>query len=239
MPNAFDQAASSGALSKTKWGTLTLIVLFHLAMIVALARAFAPDFTNSVVDQATSILTVNIAAPEEKPEPPPVPDEGAAAAEGKQAKPRDAVVPPRIIPAKPTQAPPVASTGQENQSGASATGAGTGGGGEGIGTGSGQAGTGTGNGNRKLEKTAGDINSSKDYPKKTRALRIDQSVTILLSVGTDGKVTDCRVTEPSPDAEADRITCKLAIKRFRFNPATNASGEPTTGTYRWRQRWYY
>ena len=65
------------------------------------------------------------------------------------------------------------------------------------------------------------------------------AVTILLTVDPDGRVRDCRVTQPSPDAEADAITCRLASERFRFRPARNAAGEAVTGKYAWRQRWFY
>jgi protein TonB len=46
------------------------------------------------------------------------------------------------------------------------------------------------------------------------------------------------VVEPSPDPEADRITCRLAEERFRFRPARNAGGEPVAAQYGWRQRWF-
>jgi len=168
-----------------------------------------------------------------------VPDEGAAAEEGPRAKPRAVIAPKVAIPVSPSPAPRASSTGEETQAGASDAGQGTGAGGEGSGTGSGLSGSGQGNGFRKLEKIAGDINSARDYPKKTRELRIGHSVTILLTVGADGLVKDCRVTEPSPDAEADRITCRLAAERFRFRPATDARGNPMAGKYAWRQRWFY
>ncbi|KPL69428.1 energy transducer TonB [Erythrobacter sp. SG61-1L] len=238
-----EQMPGKSPRRRPKWGTLALVVLFHLLVIAGLARAFAPSFTAQVVEQAASVLTVTITAPSEEPPAPtasPEPDEGAAAPQGKQAKPREVSAPPAQIPVKPTAAPPVSSTGSENQSGARDEGEGTGAGGEGSGTGSGASGSGQGNGGaRKLEKLAGDINSAKDYPKKTRDLRIGHSVTIQLTVGTDGLVKDCKVVEPSPDTQADAITCSLARERFRFNPATNARGEPVVGQYRWRQRWFY
>ena len=59
-----------------------------------------------------------------------------------------------------------------------------------------------------------------------------------MTVGTDGRASNCRVTEPSPDPEADRITCRLAVERFRFKPATDAIGNPVPATYGWRQRWF-
>ena len=36
-------------LRRPRWGTLALVVLLHLAVLAALVRAFAPDFTARVV----------------------------------------------------------------------------------------------------------------------------------------------------------------------------------------------
>ncbi len=239
-----EQAPQDLRRRRPKWGTLSLVVLFHVLVIAGLARAFAPDLTAAAVKQAVSILTVSVTAPEDppsaEPERPPEPDEGASGEEGRKATPRPTSAPQVKVPIKPAlPAPRASSTGTENQSGAGASGEGTGGADAGSGTGSGNAGSGQGNGVRKLEKLAGDISSANDYPKKTRDLRIGQSVTILLTVGKDGLVKDCVVTEPSPDAQADQITCKLARERFRFRPATDARGNPIVGKYAWRQRWFY
>lgn len=225
---------------KPKWGTLTLVVLFHLVVIAGLGRAFAPQLTSHVVEQAVAVLNVTITAPEDKPSASPVPDEGSAAEQGEKAKPREVSAPPRAIPIpkKPTEAPPVSGAGAENNSGASAAGTGTGAGGDGAGTGSGNGGNGQGNGGaRKLEKIAGDINSARDYPVPPggREARFGTSVTIALTVGPDGKPTACRVVRASPLPETDAITCRLAMERFRFRPATDRDGNPVSATYGWRQ----
>lgn len=236
-----DETPGTPPRRRPKWGTLAFVVLLHVLAIIALARAFAPAFTARVVEQAASVLTVTITAPSEEPPPAsPEPDEGAAAPEGREAKPREISAPVARLPVRPSAAPPVSSTGNENRSGAREDGEGSGAGGEGAGTGSGQSGSGQGNGGaRRLEKIAGDINSAKDYPKKSRDLRIGHSVTIQLTIGTDGLVKDCKIAEPSPDAQADAITCRLARERFRFNPALDVQGNPVAGQYRWRQRWFY
>jgi protein TonB len=102
-------------------------------------------------------------------------------------------------------APLVTSTGNQVVSGARETGEGTGAGGQGSGTGSGAGGQGQGAGGAsKPVKIAGDINSARDYPRATRDLRIGDYVIVALTVGTDGRVQDCRIHRPSRDAEADR-----------------------------------
>lgn len=225
-------------------GFAVLIVLLHLALLYGLMRALAPDLTVRTVDRALSVFTVTVTTPDPPATPPaepePRPEEGTAGAEGRKAEPRAAMAPKAAIPIAKAPAPPVAAQGTQDSSGAQQTGAGTGAGGEGVGTGSGRGGAGRGGMPAKgVEKIAGDINSAKDYPRKTREQRIGRSVTVMLAVGTDGRVTDCRVTEPSPDAAADAITCRLASERFRFRPATDTSGNPVAGKYAWRQRWFY
>jgi protein TonB len=60
----------------------------------------------------------------------------------------------------------------------------------------------------------------------------------VLTVGTDGRVRSCRIHKPSPDAEADAITCRLARERFRFRPATDRAGNPIESEFGWQQRWF-
>ena len=90
------------------------------------------------------------------------------------------------------------------------------------------------------EKVAGDIRSARDYPVPPggRETRFGQSVTLAMTVGVDGRASDCRILRPSNDPVADRITCELAIERFRFRPARNADGEPVAATYGWRQEFF-
>lgn len=231
---------------KPRWGTLALVLLLHLAAFAGLLRAFAPDLTQAVIDEATSLVTVTVVTrPEPEPSPSPSPDpasvdEGAAGNEGKKATPRAVVAPPAPIP-RPNPAPRAASTGSANQSGARDQGDGTGAGGAGDGTGSGGSGQGQGGTPAsRPEKIAGDINDARDYPVPPggRDARKGHSVTIYMTVGVDGRAGNCRVVQPSPDADADRITCVMAVERFRFKPAMDAAGNPVPAEYGWRQRWF-
>jgi len=51
--------------------------------------------------------------------------------------------------------------------------------------------------------------------------------TSLLTIGTDGKVTDCRITKSSGNAALDERSCQLQM-RFRFPPEHDASGKAVT-----------
>ena len=79
--------------------------------------------------------------------------------------------------------------------------------------------------------------SNRDYPR--RALREErEGVTrFRLTVGADGRVTNCQVTGSSGHSDLDEETCKLMQRRGRFNPATDGNGQDTTGTWSSAVRW--
>jgi protein TonB len=52
-----------------------------------------------------------------------------------------------------------------------------------------------------------------------------------LDIGTDGRVTDCRVTRSTGHAALDTATCSLVQRRARFAPAKDSSGRATAGVY--------
>jgi protein TonB len=225
----------------TRFAVLIAVILLHVAAILALIRAFAPDFTGQVTEQVLAAFTVTVTTPQPSPSPAPQAREtsGAAAEVGRKARPRPVAAPsPKVAIAKQT-APKAASQGNDVTSGTADAGTGTGAGGQGSGTGSGTGGDGQGGGAQKLQKIAGDINSARDYPKSSRDKRIGDYVIVVLTVGTDGRVSDCRIRRASRDPEADAITCRLATQRFRFRPATDGNGNAVVSTYGWQQRWFY
>lgn len=79
--------------------------------------------------------------------------------------------------------------------------------------------------------------TTNDYP--TRALREEREGTtgFRVTVGADGRVTDCQVTSSSGSPDLDEAACANVRRRARFNPATDGEGNPTTGTYSNRVRW--
>lgn len=228
--------------ARPRWGLIALIVLAHIAVGFGLARALAPDFTRRIIANATRTVTVFVTTPTPTAEPTPRPREGAAARQAKKARPRPVAAPkPKIPLPQPSLAPPVASIGTADSSGARDKGSGTGAHGEGQGTGSGQEGNGMGDAPVTAPiKIAGNIRSAADYPPPPggRQTRFGQSVIIYMRVGIHGRASDCRVVKPSNDPEADRITCELAVKRFRFKPAQDANGNPVPSTYGWEQRFF-
>lgn len=237
------QTSFVSARRRPRWWVIALVALGHLLALYGLVRAFAPDAMQSVERSVLSTFNATIAAPPPPPpEAEPVPDEGAAGAPGKQAVPKPVTAStPRIPVASPIPVPPASSTGSANTSGANDSGAGTGAAGSGEGTGSGRGGGGQGGvAVTKPVKIAGDIASASDFPVPPggRQARFGTSVTVYMTVGVDGRASNCRVVRPSPDREADALVCRLAEQRFRFRPATDSQGNPVPATYGWRQEWF-
>ena len=233
--------ANQQAFSRDRFVATGLALALHLGVlwVVVLGFGGVPALLPEVKDR---FVTQTFDVPLEKPQPSPSPTApepaGASGEEGRKAVARPVIAKARV-PSRKELAPPVASTGRDNASGSSDKGAGTGGGGEGQGTGSGLSGTGSGGGlARQAEKIAGDIRSTRDYPVGSQEERIGKRVVILLTVAADGRVSDCRIYRPSGVPEADAVTCRLARERFRFRPATDASGNPIVSTYGWEQRWF-
>ncbi|MES2491648.1 MAG: energy transducer TonB [Pseudomonadota bacterium] len=232
---------------RVRVGAFVVVALLHLLAVAALVRAFAPGLAGKAVD--TLVTTFAVTAPTPTPSPTPLSRPsaaadaaGAAGRAGQRAVAREVMAPrPKVDLPRVSIAPPVASTGAADRSGAVSAGSGTGAGRSGEGTGSGGAGLGQGGpgGASKPVKIAGDINSARDYPVATRDLRIGDHVVVWITVGIDGRPTACRVARASRDAEADSITCRLAMARFRFTPAVGTDGRPQVGTFGWQQRWYY
>jgi protein TonB len=223
------------------------VALLHLGLIAALVHGLAGGIAALHMPDTGLVLHVMPEAmPSAKPPPPPPPPQnaarepvGAQGAAGRKARPKAVMAPPPRIVVPALVAVPVAGTGDATRSGAAANGLGTGGAMDGAGTGAGAGGNGQGGGQGGgLAKIAGDITAARDYPAAGRADRAGRQVVIVLRVDPAGMPMACRVQQPSGNDEADAITCRLAMQRFRFRPARDAQGTPVAAEYGWRQRWW-
>ena len=80
--------------------------------------------------------------------------------------------------------------------------------------------------------------NSEDYPASAhRAGEGDRDVTVLLTVGIEGRVTGCRVTRSSRVASLDSAACRIMTRRARFWPALDSVGRPRVSTARHKVRW--
>lgn len=237
-----DSTRFSARKRRLKPGTLLLIGLLHLLAFYGLVRAFAPDFTAGVERSVVSAFTVTVTTPEEPEVPEPEPDEGAAGDPGKEAVPNPVTAPsPRVVVKPDPPAPRASSTGDAVTSGAKEEGDGTGAAGSGLGAGSGRGGGGQGGiAATKPVHVSGSIDNARDYPvpEGGRQARRGNEVIVKVTVGTDGRASNCSIYRASPDAEADRITCQLVVERLRFKPATDRNGDPVAAPFYWKQRWF-
>ena len=76
-----------------------------------------------------------------------------------------------------------------------------------------------------------------DYPESAIMGDEQGSVTVRLTVGTNGRVSNCEVISPSGSRALDRATCRILQSRAKFTPARDNRGNPTTDTVTQRIRW--
>jgi periplasmic protein TonB len=79
--------------------------------------------------------------------------------------------------------------------------------------------------------------SDADYP--DAAIRNEEQGTtgFRLTVGPDGRVSNCEVTRSSGSSSLDNTTCRLMRSRARFTPARDTSGAATSDTVSASIRW--
>lgn len=75
-----------------------------------------------------------------------------------------------------------------------------------------------------------------DYPDASRRAGEEGVTGIRVTVGVDGKVSNCQVVHPSGFARLDEKACQIAERRWRFKPATE-SGQPVSATITRNYRW--
>ena len=75
------------------------------------------------------------------------------------------------------------------------------------------------------------------YPPAAQRAGAQGRVVARLTVGTDGRVSDCSVTSSSGNDDLDSTTCRIARSRVRFTPAKDDSGQPMTSSYTLPVRW--
>jgi TonB family protein len=79
--------------------------------------------------------------------------------------------------------------------------------------------------------------STEDYPAAAVRAGEQGTVEVKLSVGANGRVTNCVVTSSSGSSALDSTTCRLLTARARFTPATDSAGSPVAAEVTHRQRW--
>ena len=77
----------------------------------------------------------------------------------------------------------------------------------------------------------GDWFPQDSYPAAARREGAEGRVSVTVGIGTNGRVTDCRVVSSSGNADLDGATCRLATRNGRFTPAKDAGGQPVASSF--------
>lgn len=212
---------------------LAAVLAGHLLAIWLLLRPYAA----ALPPETAAMLLIDVPAP-------PAPPAGEAAGTAGESPPPATAARPTPAVAPNAAPPPVleaialppATNGAPAPAG---TGDGDGAaGGAGTGPGAGDGGNGAGGGAViRARRIAGSIGRG-DYPRAKTPAETGGSVTIRLEVGADGRVAGCTIIHPGRSPERDRLTCRLAMARFRYAPARDAQGRPVADVAGWRQDWW-
>jgi len=207
-------------MSGNKIIALIIVALIHIALVYALVTGLAYEGARNVIKKLT---TVDIKEPEKPKEPPPPPPKQEAAPPPPVAPPvrinvavntpqietvQVAPPPAPIVPVIAPPAPVIAPPAPKVPAKAA-----------------------------QPKGRPGDWVTTNDYP--SRALREEREGTtgFRLSVGPDGRVTNCEVTSSSGSPDLDQATCDNLRRRARFTPASDSDGQPMAGSYSSRTRW--
>jgi len=76
-----------------------------------------------------------------------------------------------------------------------------------------------------------------DYPPSAQRDGVEGTTGFRLTIGADGKVAGCAITQSSGSSLLDDTACRLLARRARFNPGKDTSGNATGGEYAGRFTW--
>ncbi|MDX5983231.1 TonB family protein [Sphingomonas echinoides] len=82
----------------------------------------------------------------------------------------------------------------------------------------------------RLKGDASSLVTADDYPPSALSSGEAGRVVVQLHISPDGRVDDCRVSLSSGFVDLDAMTCRLLIRRARYSPGQDASGNPVGAT---------
>ena len=88
-----------------------------------------------------------------------------------------------------------------------------------------------------LPTTAAAQTLNEEYPQEALEKRQQGIVLVDLTVGKDGRVSDCQVVVSPGSAALSTATCDAFVTRGRFKPARDDQGRPTSSIVKARVTW--
>ncbi len=194
---------------------IVLVALIHVAIGYTLITGLAYSAIKKAVERVTTV-DIEEEVPEEEPPPPPPPDEitpppivaPPPPINLSVAPPAITVVdvapppPPVVVPRAAPPPPPPPPPAPSQARGASPDG---------------------------LARWSARI--QENYPPRAVRDEIEGRVGVRVSIGPNGRVADCSVSNSSGSSILDEAACAGMRSYARFNPALDAAGNPTSGSY--------
>jgi protein TonB len=201
-------------MSKNRMIALGIVALLHILLGYAFITGLALKAVKAIVQPLETVNVKEEAPPPDEPPPPP---------------PKDIEIPPFVPPPEVSvvqEAAPTITVQQTVQQTAPVV----------ISQPKAEPVVQTGPSNPATPKGRGNVISEDDYPDASRRAE-EQGVTrVSYTIDETGKVTSCNVTQSSGSARLDEATCKIIMRRFRFNPAMR-DGKPVPDTKSQPVRW--
>ena len=213
--------ADQDGMSTNRIVSVVIVLLLHAFLGYALVTGLAYDAVVAIKEKMT-VVDVKEEEPPEEEEPPPEPE--------KQIEPpvvsppplvrtitppptvRTVDTPPPAAPIVPTAAPPAPSAPPPPPPVAKRP--------------------------SPIPKgNPGNWANTNDYPSRALQQEREGTTGFRVTVGPNGRVTDCQISSSSGHPDLDQATCTNVTRRARFDPALDGSGNPTTGSYSNRVRW--
>ena len=213
--------ADQDGMSTNRLVSIIIVILLHAFLGYALVTGLAYDAVVAIKEKMT-VVDVKEEEPPEEEEPPPEPE--------KQIEPpvvsppplvrtitppptvRTVDTPPPAAPIVPTAAPPAPSAPPPPPPVAKRP--------------------------SPIPKgNPGNWANTNDYPSRALQQEREGTTGFRVTVGPNGRVTDCQISSSSGHPDLDQATCTNVTRRARFDPALDGSGNPTTGSYSNRVRW--
>ena len=223
---------------------IAAVIAVHVALGLIILAGLNVQMVSRAVEQLT---TINLTRPPPRPRPPPIErakmkpkPEQPKKAEGAPAKSQSAAAVaaprPKLPLPSPVKAAKVAEAGSAASSGAGSSGNASGAGGSGAGTGGGGYGDFS---HFSPARLVSNIPNS-EYRRLAATGIQSGAVGVVILVGGNGQVSNCRIARSSGDASIDALVCQLTLTYVRFDPARDPDGRPVAQdiTYfpSWRRR---
>ena len=209
--------ADQDGMSTNRLVSVVIVLLLHAFLGYALVTGLAYDAV-TIIKEKMTVVDVKEEEPPEEEEPPPEPE--------KQIEPpvvsppplvqtvtppptiRTVATPPPTITIVPTAAPPTPPPPPPA-------------------------------GPTSEAKPRGNVSNwanANDYPVRAQQQEREGVTGFRVTIGIDGRVVDCTVTQSSGHADLDAATCTNIKRRARFEPAVR-NGEKVQGSYANKIRW--